>query len=27
MFIYQNFLKRYELSVNNVFEICTHVTW
>jgi len=27
LFIYQNLLKCYELSVNTIFEICTQVTW
>jgi len=26
LFIYKNLLKCYELSVNNIFEICTQVT-
>jgi len=26
MFMYQNLLKMYELSVNTSFEICTQVT-
>jgi len=26
LFIYQNLLKSYELSVDTIFEICTHVT-
>jgi len=27
LFIYQNLLQSYELSVNPIFAICTQVTW